>query len=254
MLEAVDILGVSVVSGPTNLVVEHLDERINKGEVTRVAFLNTNLANQAEIDIELKASLKENFLVLNDGLGIDFARFLLYGKKFDNNLNGTDFTSAFLSGSAINLRIFLLGAREDVVRKAAATIHDNWPRHTVVGLQHGYFNNIYDQYVKDLITELDPDLTLVAMGNPKQEHWIASHVPTCCPAAFGVGAWFDFVTETMPRAPLWVRRLRGEWMFRLICEPRRMARRYLLGNVVFLWRVVRAKLTVNILFVTGLGR
>jgi exopolysaccharide biosynthesis WecB/TagA/CpsF family protein len=76
------------------------------------------------------------------------------------------------------------------------------------------------------------------MGNPKQELWIAQHLEmTGCRVGLAVGALFDFIAEVVPRAPKWVRTIRAEWLFRLAIEPRRLWRRYLMGNVVFLIRV-----------------
>jgi alpha-1,3-mannosyltransferase len=79
------------------------------------------------------------------------------------------------------------------------------------------------------------------MGNPRQESWIAAHVPEVCPCGIAVGAWFDFFAEAVPRAPAWIRSARLEWVYRLCLEPRRLARRYLIGNVVFLSRLAAAK-------------
>ena len=87
------------------------------------------------------------------------------------------------------------------------------------------------------ISRTHPDLVLVGMGNPRQERWIARHVPEVSPFAMAIGAWFDFYSQTMPRAPQWVRSMRAEWVYRLWREPRRLAGRYLVGNGVFLTRL-----------------
>jgi alpha-1,3-mannosyltransferase len=80
---------------------------------------------------------------------------------------------------------------------------------------------------------------LVAMGNPLQEEWIARcSTKTGATICIGVGALFDFVSGRVERAPLWVRKLKCEWVFRLIQEPKRMWRRYLIGNLSFLWAML----------------
>lgn len=79
------------------------------------------------------------------------------------------------------------------------------------------------------------------MGNPRQEQWISRYVPKLGLCAMAVGAWFDFVSGTVPRAPLWVRQARAEWVYRLCREPRRLAGRYLVGNAVFLTRLAIAR-------------
>jgi N-acetylglucosaminyldiphosphoundecaprenol N-acetyl-beta-D-mannosaminyltransferase len=86
-------------------------------------------------------------------------------------------------------------------------------------------------------------ILLVAKGVPRQECWIAAHAAELAPPVLmGVGALFDFYSGAVPRAPLAMRRLRMEWLFRLLVEPRRMCRRYVLGNPAFLYRALRLRL------------
>jgi alpha-1,3-mannosyltransferase len=80
---------------------------------------------------------------------------------------------------------------------------------------------------------------LVAMGNPRQEMWLAEILEaTGCRLGFAVGALFDFLSGDIARAPLWVRSARLEWVYRLLREPKRLWRRYVLGNPIFLLRVL----------------
>jgi exopolysaccharide biosynthesis WecB/TagA/CpsF family protein len=240
VLEQVDILGVTVTSGSSGDVVRHLDGRIARGEVTRVAFLNAHLSNVVASDGGLRSDLRD-FLILNDGVGVDVARYLLHGERFPENLNGTDLITEYLDRSEHRLRIFLLGAKEDALERAARRIAERWPQHEVVGRHHGYFDAQSGDRVGRMILDSKPSLLLVAMGNPRQERWIAEHVPQMCRTAIAVGAWFDFVAGEVPRAPMWVRKLRSEWVFRLLIEPRRLAKRYLVGNLVFLARLGLAR-------------
>ena len=87
-------------------------------------------------------------------------------------------------------------------------------------------------------------MLLVAMGVPRQELWIARHIDERhCTLPIAVGALLDFLSGAVPRAPLWMRRLRLEWLFRLVVEPGRLWRRYVVGNPLFLVRVVRQRLS-----------
>jgi alpha-1,3-mannosyltransferase len=240
MLTSVDILGVRVQSGTTPGVIAHIDARLHEGDATRIAFLNAHLANVCARSAALRADLRD-FLVLNDGVGLDIACRVLHGARFEENLNGTDFVTAFLDRSALDHRIFLLGARDDVVTSAAARLARRWPRHTVVGVHHGFLQEADEAVLARAIAAARPTLVLVGMGNPRQEQWIAEHVPQLCPCAMAIGAWFDFFSGAMPRAPLWMRRARIEWLYRLWREPRRLARRYVLGNAAFLGRLALAR-------------
>ncbi|MFC2254408.1 WecB/TagA/CpsF family glycosyltransferase [Labrys portucalensis] len=236
MLTSVDILGVRVHSGTTDAVIAHIDDRLRSGAETRIAFLNAHLSNQCARDRDMQRGLR-NFLVLNDGVGLDLARWLLHGASFRDNLNGTDFVPAFLDRTALDLKIYLLGAHIDVVARAAERLNRQWPRHEVVGYHHGFLDEDSEAAVARDIAQTHAGMVLVGMGNPRQEQWIARHIPQASPCAMAIGAWFDFYSSSIPRAPLWVRNLRAEWAYRLWREPRRLARRYLVGNGVFLARL-----------------
>lgn len=235
------VLGTPVLVVDGGTAVRIIDDRIRRGEPTGVAFLNAHLANVATRESDVADAL-QRFLVLNDGIGVDLASHILYGKPFPENLNGTDFTSRLLETTEHALRIFLIGGRASVVERAAAVIRQRWPTHFIVGYHHGYFSDNEENGIAATISALAPSLILVAMGNPRQERWIAKHAMKMNTCAMAVGAYFDFLTGEISRAPFWMRRARLEWVYRLFLEPRRMWKRYLIGNFVFLARVVRERI------------
>jgi exopolysaccharide biosynthesis WecB/TagA/CpsF family protein len=110
----------------------------------------------------------------------------------------------------------------------------------IVGTEHGYGGA--DDVVAR-VREARPDLLLVALGNPRQEQWIAANLDRLnARVAIGVGALFDYLSGNVVRAPRWMLgSMRSEWIFRLLVEPRRLWRRYLLGNPKFLWRLVTTR-------------
>ncbi len=207
----------------------------------RIAFLNAHLANCAAGSAEVKDALA-GFFILNDGLGIDLASRLLFGRAFPVNMNGTDFIPALLDRLRPGVRLYLLGGSRDVIERAAAFYRRRWPDHLLVGQHHGFFSNDEGALVASIIEAGRPDLLLVGMGCPRQELWLRTHVPAACRIGIGVGALFDFQTGRVRRAPAIVRRLRMEWLFRLLIEPRRLYRRYLFGNAVFLARTLVQRL------------
>jgi alpha-1,3-mannosyltransferase len=228
-----DIFGVEVLSCRLDLACDLIEVRIADRTPTRVAFLNANLSLLAVQRPDLRDALKA-FMVFNDGLGVDIANRVLNRSGFPANLNGTDLVPYFLGRIRYSLRIFLLGARPETLQKAARTIRHRWPHHVVVGHAHGYLDAGQEALLPEMILKARPDIVLVAMGNPKQELWIAQHVPRCAPCCLGVGALFDFLAGDVRRAPRWIRAVRCEWMFRLALEPRRLWRRYLVGNAKFI--------------------
>ena len=113
-----------------------------------------------------------------------------------------------------------------------------YPAVRIAGVRDGYFTEEETDEVIRHIHESRADVLLVALGAPRQEFWIDHHlVATGVPVALGVGGLFDFYSGRLKRAPLWMREAGIEWLYRLIQEPRRMWKRYLIGNLVFVFRV-----------------
>lgn len=232
------ILDVALTVSTRSEVVDELDRRIDENNNTIVAFANAHCLNIAHRDASLRAALG-GAIVLNDGFGVDIASKLLFGVQFPDNLNGTDFTPYYLQHTRHCLRIFLLGGRRWVVDRAAELLTGKYPKHVIVGRHDGYFPRAEDAMVARGIKASGADLVLVAMGNPDQELWLRTNfVATGCRLGFAVGALFDFIAGEVQRAPLWVRSVRLEWMYRLAQEPGRLWRRYVLGNPVFVLRVL----------------
>jgi exopolysaccharide biosynthesis WecB/TagA/CpsF family protein len=212
------------------------------GEPIRIAFCNAHTAYMAFKDRGYRRTL-ESMLVLNDGLGLDMAAKLLVGQAFPENMNGTDFVPRLLDYLPGPLRIFLLGGTEPVVERTARLWSERFRRHVVVGYHHGYFDANRERELLRLINESGADILLVAMGNPRQEHFIVANSHELeCRLAIGVGALFDFTAEKVHRAPFWIQRYRLEWLFRLLQEPKRLGHRYTIELVAFLAAVIRFKL------------
>jgi exopolysaccharide biosynthesis WecB/TagA/CpsF family protein len=134
--------------------------------------------------------------------------------------------------------VFLLGAKPGVAARAARRLAALCPQHRIVGTCHGYFSRDQADAVTDEVRRSRADVLLVAMGNLDQELWLTDHLSrTGCFLGLGVGALFDFLAGAVPRAPAWVRAVHLEWLYRLLREPSRMWRRYLVGMPVFLLRV-----------------
>lgn len=236
------LAGVAVRAWSQERALAELGRVIDEGLHGKIAFCNAHVVNLAARDDRFRAALAQS-LVLPDGIGVDLGSRLLHGAPFPANLNGTDFVPLFLRQATTPLRVCLLGARPGVALKAAAALQAGNPRHEIVVLGDGFFDQALEADHLARLRERPADLLLVAMGNPRQELWIASRIgPEHARLAMGVGALFDFLAGEVPRAPLLWRRLRLEWLYRLAQEPARLARRYLLGNPAFLLRMLRLKL------------
>lgn len=207
----------------------------------KLAFANSHLVNLAFEDPGLSGMLS-CFLVLPDGIGVDLGARILYGQPFPANLNGTDFIPALLRSTVVPLRVGLLGARPGVADRAAEAMRRFAPQHGYTVCAHGFFAAEDEPQVLTRLEAERLDLLLVAFGNPRQEQWIAGRLDhRHARVAAGVGALFDFLAGEVPRAPAWVRRMRLEWAFRLMQEPSRLWRRYVVGNPRFLARIMVQK-------------
>jgi exopolysaccharide biosynthesis WecB/TagA/CpsF family protein len=203
------------------------------------AFLNANNANLAMRDGAFRKVLQEA-VVLPDGIGVDIASRAFYGKAFPANLNGTDFVPALLTYITTPKRVALIGAGPDVFERVTADFARHAPWHTFIPIADGFFDRRSSGEILGRLAEARPDILLVAMGSPGQEIWVHENIE----ARHGrlvitVGALFDFVSGSVPRAPERLRALRLEWAYRLWVEPSRLWRRYILGNPVFLFHVAR---------------
>ncbi|MET3523589.1 WecB/TagA/CpsF family glycosyltransferase [Mesorhizobium abyssinicae] len=237
------ILGIPVLAIRWDDAIALLTRLVAERRFTKVSFLNAHNANIACTDPVFAEAL-DDFLILPDGIGVDMAAKLLYGAPFPDNLNGTDFVPAFLQASSRPLTVGLLGATRVNAEAASVKLAALAVQHRFVVIHDGYFSAAEEPTIVDRIAALRPDVLLVAMGVPRQELWIARHIDARhCTLPIAVGALLDFLSGTVPRAPLWMRRLRLEWLFRLLIEPGRLWRRYVVGNPLFLWRVARQKLS-----------
>lgn len=203
----------------------------------QVVLANAHTLNCAHTDPDYRRILQEAALVLRDGVGVEIAARLAR-RRMRHNFCGTDFVPELLDALADpGIGVFLFGAAPGVAAEAAAVLESRNPAIRIAGIAHGY--EAADA-VAARIRAARPDILLVALGNPLQERWIAEHLDTLdVRVAIGVGALFDNLARRVPRAPAWLRRARGEWLFRLCVEPRRLWRRYVVGNAAFLWRVLR---------------
>lgn len=236
------ILGIDVASIGWGDATAHLKRLLRERRYTKISFLNAHNANVACRDAEFAAAMRD-FLVLPDGVGVDMAAKLLYGEPFPSNLNGTDFIPHFITSTAEPITVGLLGATRRNAEAALANLAKLAPQHRIELIHDGYFSQEEEPELLLRIAALRPDVLLVAMGVPRQELWIASKLtPAHCTLPIAVGALLDFLSGAVPRAPRWVRRWRLEWVFRLVVEPSRLWRRYILGNPVFLFRVLRQRL------------
>lgn len=238
-----EVLGVTIRDTTMDEAVSLLGRRIERGAVSgethHVFYVNAHSLNCAIEDPEYRAVLEDGDLVFGDGTGVRWAA-RMKGVRLQDNLNGTDMTPALLRRYADRgWRYFLLGSTPEIIERAAERCQRELaPGWVCAGYRHGYVDPEEEAEVVQQINEAQPHLLLVGMGNPLQEKWIHRNRRALrVPLAMGIGGLFHYFADDMPRAPRWVRAMGMEWAYILLQQPKK-ARRYLLGNPLFLVRAI----------------
>ena len=208
-----------------------------RGEPRDVFFVNAHCANVAARSAAYASLLVRAPFVFADGVGMAMAA-RMSGERIQHNVNGTDlFPELCAAAAAARVPIAFLGAKPGVAQACKHQAEQRWPDLDVAWVEHGYLPPRQEAVRIESLNASGARILFVAKGVPAQEHWIAKHRPQLrVPVVLGVGACLDFHSGAVRRAPPLVRQLRSEWVWRLLREPRRMAGRYLVGNLEFLAR------------------
>ena len=218
-----------------------LSKDIDSGRSIELFFLNAHCFNLAQKDREYFDILNSCDYLLNDGIGIKIASKIekLVLKK---NLNGTDFIPEIAEMAAKKgYKIFLLGAKDGIAEEAAVKLKEKFEGLQIAGVHSGYG---LDESVLELINNSKADILIAGMGVPMQEKWIRENKSKLGSVKLfvGGGAILDFLSQRIRRAPLLMRKIGLEWVFRLCLEPGRLWRRYLVGNFLFFYYILVLKL------------
>lgn len=241
MLADIQILGIPVACLTRTDALEEIARIYDEPDPSLIAYVNAHTLNLATKDLAYRKVLLGTDLVLNDGVGVSLAT-RMQGRRFPENLNGSDLNPLIIERAAERgWPVFFLGGRAGVAEAAARILKTRYASLQVAGTGDGYFQDA--AAAAETIRSAGAGLLMVAMGNPLQELFLARHLPaTGARLGIGVGAFFDFTTGVVPRAPAWMNKTGVEWVFRLAQEPRRMWKRYIVGNPAFMARVVGERL------------
>jgi N-acetylglucosaminyldiphosphoundecaprenol N-acetyl-beta-D-mannosaminyltransferase len=236
--EYLKVLGVPIRNVTMDDALQMVLNAAKQSPLQQICFVNTDCVNRAQRDVAYAELLRKCDVVFGDGIGIRIAGKIL-GQRILQNVNGTDLLPLLCAQlQRSELGIFLLGGRPGVAEAVAAWVQARYPGTRVKGTHHGYFPPSEESTVIGKINDSGAEMLMVAFGAPRQDTWIDEHRDELhVSVAMGVGGLFDFYSGMIPRAPQWLRELSLEWVFRLYQEPGRMWKRYLVGNILFLWRV-----------------
>lgn len=236
------VLGVPIHNVTRRQAIELLEQAIRRrsGRATSVFFVNAHTLNLAAADPTYRYILNAADYVFADGTGVRWAA-RLQGVRVLENMVGTDFVPMLFHETADRgYSYFMLGADAPTIEIAADYARREFPGWTQAGHHQGYLiDDASTSAAIDQINAARPDVLLVGMGNPVQEEWIHKHLPRLTvPVCLGIGGLFDYWAGNVSRSPEWLRRFGHEWIWRLYQQPMLKARRYLIGNPLFLARVL----------------
>jgi N-acetylglucosaminyldiphosphoundecaprenol N-acetyl-beta-D-mannosaminyltransferase len=193
---------------------------------------------------------RQAYLSVPDGVPLLWAaRFLQ--TPLNGRVNGTDLFEKLCEVAADKeLKVFFLGGRPGAADKAAKVLQARHPNLKISGTHcppYGFESNATElALINTKITAATPDILFVGLGAPKQEKWIyANYQQLNVPISIGIGVSFELVANMVQRAPIWMQKSGLEWLFRLVVEPKRLWQRYIVGNPLFIWLVLKQKLAMS---------
>lgn len=191
---------------------------------------------------------QQNSLVYVDGMGVIYAQRLLKLPQAVERIATTDLYPAlldYLNSHEKPIRIFLLGGKDDTAERTKNNSGKKYPKAYIAGTHHGYFDRDEEsKQVIDYINTQNIDILFVGFGNPIQEKWVNEHYHSLqVGAIITCGGLFDYYANNVKRAPVFMQKLGFEWLYRLKQEPRRLFKRYIVGNIIYLVKVFSIKLS-----------
>jgi len=227
--------------------VDIIDHAITERKTIHHVVINAAKLVNAQKDQELKRSITDCDIINADGQAIVWAsRFL--NVPLPERVAGIDLMEELVKlSSKRKFKVFLLGAREEIVQKVASIYREKYGHEIIAGYRNGYFKKEEELQVAEQIAASRADILFVAMSSPKKEIFLNTYKREInMPFIMGVGGSFDVVAGYVKRAPVWMQRTGMEWFFRVIQEPKRMWKRYLVGNSEFIYLILKEKFKLKI--------
>lgn len=232
--DTIDLFGLKLSRMTYMQTLDWVDANVLKHENSRACVFSANVDQLVRYhhDPQFRETYKIADLIIPDGMPVVWSTKLV-GNAVPERVAGIDLLYGLCSRAAHGgYRCFLLGAHADIVQAAGDGLMRRFPRLIVCGWQHGYFHR--DEPVVDAINAAQADLLFVGMGSPRQETWLKNNFSKLrCRLALPVGGAFEVIAGRRRRAPVLVQKSGMEWAWRMLQEPRRLGKRYLMEDLRF---------------------
>lgn len=219
-----------------------IDAIIHIGKPVQHVVINASKINLMAENKELANIVNMSPLINADGQSIVWAMKIL-GHEAQERVTGIDLFENLVRNSAEKgYRVYYFGATEEVVQEVVHLHQQQYPMLKIAGYRNGYFEEAESENIAMTIRQSKADIVFVAFSSPKKEQWIHMYKDTMgVPFVMGVGGSFDVIAGVTKRAPRWMQKIGLEWFYRFIQEPKRMFRRYFVGNLSFIWKVLKER-------------
>jgi len=245
-VEAVYILGVKISAITLENLLALAGQIILENGRARLSTMNIHGVNLAYESPPYRALVNQSEVVTCDGFGLKWGARLL-GRRLPERFTQADFLPRLAElACRCQFTLFFLGNRPGVAEKAAALLKERFPDLRIVGTHHGHFDltpgSAENEAVLRAVNAARPNFLFVGLGMPRQDRWMIENWERLeVNIAMTCGAMLEYISGETPRGPRWMTEHGLEWLFRLSLEPRRLWKRYLLGNPLFLWRVLKQR-------------
>lgn len=225
-----------------NQTVQMIDTAIEEKKPIHHVVINAAKVVNAQKDKMLFNSIVNCDIINADGQSIVWASKFL-NKPLPERVSGIDLMDNLLMLAAKKkYKVYFLGAKEEIVKKVVDVYTQQYSKYIIAGYRNGYFKQEDEEAIAKEIAASNADILFVAITSPKKEIFLNKYKDIIhTPFIMGVGGSFDVVAGFVKRAPLWMQKAGMEWFYRVIQEPGRMWKRYLVGNSKFIYLIFREK-------------
>lgn len=234
-MKRINFFGINIDLLTMEETLEKISEIVEKRQITQHVVINVAKLVYAQSDEKLRNIINSCGLINADGAGIILgAKFL--GINIPQRVTGIDLMETLTAYSAKKgYKIYFFGAKEFIVQKVIEIYRQKYPELMIAGYRNGYYSAEEEESIVEDIKNSGADVLFVAMGSPQKEVFINKYLDKMqVPFVMGVGGSFDVIAGKVQRAPIFMQRHAMEWLYRLYQEPKRLWKRYLITNTIFL--------------------
>ena len=243
MKKRIDFLGIPLDNLSMSETIDRIENSIFNNKQIHHCVINAGKIVKMQSDKKLQESVISSDIINADGMSIVWAaRFL--GHNIKERVAGIDLMDNLVRlAHKKKYKCFFLGAKEQVLKKTVDYYSEKYSSQVIAGHRNGYFNNNDEKKLIDQIIKSKANLLFVAITSPKKEIFLNKYKTELKSVnlIMGVGGSFDVISGEVKRAPLFMQKIGLEWFYRFLQEPRRMWRRYLIGNLKFVIIVFKAR-------------